>query len=286
MIWLALLPWLVLTGHTLVNARLLRRLPASGGVDGVPVDGGRPGAAEERIAVLLPLRDEAGRVTPCLEALLAQRGVPHLEIYVLDDGSTDGTAAVVRKVAGDRVRLLTGEPPPAGWLGKPYACHQLAAAARTADVLSFVDADVVLEPDALAAAATLLRRTGVTLLSPYPRITGAGRLVQPLEVMLPQAGAHQGQNAALAVAAAHVLSPRLSDTAIQTGLARVRWPGRPRAGGPGSRRRPTPHPAARRRPWWPRARPRCAPAAPGPPPARCGPARRRAGSRRRRCRPA
>jgi hypothetical protein len=146
---------------------LLRRLPTGTTTD-------------ERIAVLLPLRDEADRVTPCLEALLGQRGVPDLQIYVLDDGSTDGTAEVVRAIAGDKVHLLTGAPLPAGWLGKPHACHQLAEAAGDADVLSFVDADVVLAPDAIAAGVTLLRRTGTTLLSPYPRITGAGRLVQPL----------------------------------------------------------------------------------------------------------
>jgi hypothetical protein len=166
MIWLALLPWLGLTAHTMLNATLLRRP--------------KPGMTAERVAVLLPLRDEADRVTPCLEALLGQRGVPDLDIVVLDDGSTDGTADLVRAVAGDRVRLLAGSPLPAGWLGKPYACRQLADAAPDAHVLVFVDADVVLAPDAVAAAVTLLRATGVTLLSPYPRITGAGRLVQPL----------------------------------------------------------------------------------------------------------
>ncbi|WP_305786289.1 glycosyltransferase [Symbioplanes lichenis] len=167
MIWLALVPWLALTAHTLVNALLLRRVP-------------REKSVTERVAVLLPLRDEAARVTPCLEALLAQRGVPHLEIYVLDDGSTDGTADVVTSVAGSRVTLLTGKPLPAGWLGKPHACAQLADAARAGDVLVFVDADVVLAPDAVAGAVTALRSAGVTLLSPYPKIVGAGRLVQPL----------------------------------------------------------------------------------------------------------
>ena len=165
--WLVLLPWLALTTHTAVNALLLRRPP-------------RDARTGERVAVLLPVRNEAARVTACLESLLAQRGVEHLEILVLDDGSTDGTAEVVRSLAGDKVRLLTGAPPPPGWLGKPHACHQLAEAAGDADVLSFVDADVVLAPDALASAVALLRGARVDLLSPYPRITGAGRLVQPL----------------------------------------------------------------------------------------------------------
>ncbi len=167
MIWLALLPWLVLTAHTAVNAVLLRR-PPGGAVTG------------ERIAVLLPLRDEAARVTPCLESLLGQRGVAEMRILVLDDNSSDGTADVVRAVAGDKVTLLTGEPLPDGWLGKPHACAQLAANAADSDVLVFLDADVVLDPSAIAGAVTELRTAGVTLLSPYPRITGAGRLVQPL----------------------------------------------------------------------------------------------------------
>jgi hypothetical protein len=110
--------------------------------------------------------------------LLAQRGVPELQIVVLDDGSSDGTAEVVRSLAGDKVRLLTGVAPPPGWLGKPHACAQLAAAAPDADVLVFVDADVVLAPDAVAGA--VVAAEGFGLLSPYPRITGAGRLVQPL----------------------------------------------------------------------------------------------------------
>ncbi|MBQ0982178.1 glycosyltransferase family 2 protein [Micromonospora sp. M61] len=164
-----------LTGHTWLNAtRWLRR----------PTD--QPDEVDERVAVLLPLRDEANRVTPCLRALLDQRGVPGLRVVVLDDGSTDGTADVVRAVAGDdpRVTLLTGVAPPPGWLGKPHACWQLATRADPdATALVFVDADVVLAPHAVAAAVTELRAARATLLSPYPRIvvaTAADRLVQPL----------------------------------------------------------------------------------------------------------
>ena len=143
-----------------------------------------PPPAHEPVAVLLPVRDEAARVEPCLRALLAQTGVRDLQIRVLDDGSTDDTVDVIRRVAGDdaRVQLLIGAPLPDGWWGKPHACQQLADS-TDATVLVFVDADVVLAPQAVAATITMLRWTGLDLVSPYPRqvaVTAAERLVQPL----------------------------------------------------------------------------------------------------------
>ncbi len=161
-----------LTAHTALNLRLLR------------VPDPDPPPVGEPVSVLLPVRDEAHRAGPCVAALLAQDGVPDLEVLVLDDGSQDGTADVVRAAAdGDpRLRVLTGAPLPPGWLGKPHACDQLAGRAR-GTVLVFVDADVVLAPHAVAATVGLLRSTGLDLVSPYPRQvagTVAERLVQPL----------------------------------------------------------------------------------------------------------
>ncbi len=146
-----------------------------------------PGILAERVSVLLPVRDEAESVRRCLLAVLASTGVPQLEVLVLDDGSSDGTADVVRTVAArdERVRLLDpvedDEPPP-GWLGKPWACARLARAA-SGTALVFVDADVVMAPTGLAATVQLLRDTGLDLVSPYPRqdaVTASERLVQPL----------------------------------------------------------------------------------------------------------
>jgi hypothetical protein len=162
------------TVHTALNAALLRR------PDPCAPPTGR------RVSVLLPLRDEADRVAPCLRSLLEQRGVPDLEIVVLDDGSRDGTSDVVRRVVANdrRVLLVAGGDPPPGWLGKPHACARLAAEARPdSDVLIFVDADVVLAPSAVAAAVEQIDGTGLDLVSPYPRqevVTAGERLVQPL----------------------------------------------------------------------------------------------------------
>jgi hypothetical protein len=159
-----------LTVHSVLNARLLRRPAAA------------PPPPRSRVSVLLPVRDEVDRVGRCLESLLAQTA--DVEIVVVDDGSTDGTADVVRRIGGDRVRLVPGGSPPPGWLGKPHACALAAAHAdRAAEYLVFVDADVELAPHAVAACVDLLDRHGLDLVSPYPRqvaVTPAERLVQPL----------------------------------------------------------------------------------------------------------
>jgi cellulose synthase/poly-beta-1,6-N-acetylglucosamine synthase-like glycosyltransferase len=207
---------LALTTHTLVNARLLRK-PAPD----LP-------AADLRAAVLLPLRDEAARVEPCLRALLALSG--ETRVIVLDDGSTDGTADVVRRLAGDRVALIEGRPLPDGWLGKPHACQQLADAAEGADVLVFVDADVILARDAVAQAVALLRESRVDLLSPYPMIEAVSpgeRLVQPLLqwswlTFLPLRAMERSSRASLAAAGGQFLVVRRAAYDRAGGHAAVR----------------------------------------------------------------
>ncbi|MEU7478193.1 glycosyltransferase family 2 protein [Lentzea sp. NPDC042327] len=158
--------------HTVVNARLMRVPPAD------------PRECVEPVSVLVPARDEAHRIAPTIRSVLEQEGVPDLEVVVLDDGSADGTADEVRRVAaGDpRLKVVTGDGPPAGLPGKPHACAQLAELAR-GRVLVFVDADVVLAPHAVAAAVELLRANRLDIVSPFPRQLADGaatRLVQPL----------------------------------------------------------------------------------------------------------
>lgn len=140
----------------------------------------------ERVSVLVPARDEAHRIGPMIHALMRQRGLADVEFIILDDGSHDGTAELVRAIAEDDPRVkVIAEPddqPPDGWLGKPWACHRLAARA-TGSVLVFLDADVILEPWAIASSVQLLRAFDYQLISPWPRQvcqSPAERVTQPL----------------------------------------------------------------------------------------------------------
>ncbi|GGK02849.1 hypothetical protein GCM10010123_36020 [Pilimelia anulata] len=151
---------LVAAFHAVKVAGLLANLRAFPTLRPAP-----PGRAGPRTSLLVPARDEALRLPAALPGLLAQ---PADEILVLDDDSTDDTAAIVAACPDPRVRLLRGAPLPPGWVGKNWACHQLAGAA-TGDLLVFVDADVTLRPGALGALHAELDRQAADVFSVFPR---------------------------------------------------------------------------------------------------------------------
>ena len=162
-----------LAAHTAINLRQLRTPSPDAPACTEPVD------------VLIPARNEAATIEATVRSALAQQGVPHLTVTVLDDDSDDATAAIVEAIARDdaRVRLVRAhDNVPEGWLGKPWACARLADQAR-GSVLVFVDADVVLEPHAVRALVADLRARGLAMVAPYPHQQAHGwleRLVQPL----------------------------------------------------------------------------------------------------------
>lgn len=176
-----LIPWLALgatalTVHTAWNLRHLRRPQP-------PIDG-----VVETVSVLIPARDEEQHIGPTIESVREQERVARLNIHVLDDGSQDSTATIAKSIADQDARVHVHEEanvaPPPGWLGKNYACARLSDAVD-ADVLVFLDADVVLEPLAIASLVHELRSGGFDLVAPYPRQEAFGlleRLVQPLLV--------------------------------------------------------------------------------------------------------
>jgi chlorobactene glucosyltransferase len=128
-----------------------------------------PAAEQPFISVLVPARNEALNIEPCLTSLL-QQDYPHYEVIALDDQSSDETGAILSllSAANPRLRVLSGTPLPPGWVGKPWACQQLAQASR-GDLLLFTDADTRHHPNTLGEAASARQAEGAALLSGMPR---------------------------------------------------------------------------------------------------------------------
>lgn len=132
-----------------------------------PAPGGDP--ALPAVSILIPARNEALAIGAAIRSALASNGVV-FEVVVMDDSSTDGTAEIVRALANqdERVRLEQAPALPAGWNGKQHACWALAHRARH-PVLCFVDADVRLEPQAIARMASFLGASDSSLVSGFPQ---------------------------------------------------------------------------------------------------------------------
>lgn len=105
------------------------------------------------VAVLVPARDEEETVGDTVRSVLAQDYPGPLRLLLVDDRSTDGTAAIAQAAAdGDgRFALLSGRPRPPGWTGKLWALHQGSEALRDdpAPLLLLTDADIRHAPDSL-----------------------------------------------------------------------------------------------------------------------------------------
>ena len=177
------------------------------------------------VSVLLPVRNEERNLAENLPGLLAL-DYPRLEILVLDDASTDGSVTEARTRIADsaaqsagsaarrvgdqiargsvlaepsvatapaddvpRARLIIGDPLPPGWLGKNWACHQLAREA-SGEILLFCDADVSVTADAVTRTVGTMRSRDVGALTAFPRqrlSSWYSAAVVPLVAQLPVA---------------------------------------------------------------------------------------------------
>lgn len=123
------------------------------------------------VSVVIPARNERDNIGACLDTVAAQDH-PTLQIVVLDDGSTDGTTAIVNEFAERESRLTVlngGEGIADGWFGKPWAL-QRAQKHATGEWLIFVDADVRLHPHAVSRVVHAAKDAGVDM------VTGLGAL--------------------------------------------------------------------------------------------------------------
>ena len=144
---------------------------------------GSSGPGSPCVSVLMPARNEAAVIGQSVRLLHAQ-GYRQREIFILDDNSEDGTGRIAQQAAGD-VSVLTGSSLPEGWMGKNWACDQLARHAR-GEILLFTDADVCWQPGALAAVVDMLDRSEADLLTVWPTqitVSWGERLTVPLIAM-------------------------------------------------------------------------------------------------------
>ena len=151
---------LLSVGGLFAGFLLLRSIPL------VPV---QPGTAPDlpTVSVIIPARDEEESLPQLLASLRGPEMLP-FELLVVDDGSTDKTAAIACQ---NGVTVITSASLPAGWTGKTWACHQGALAA-TGEVFFFLDADTWFVPGGYARIvsyfATLPRNAALSIL-PFQR---------------------------------------------------------------------------------------------------------------------
>jgi chlorobactene glucosyltransferase len=162
-------PWLL---PFLTLPRLARRTPNLSDA---------PSAGGPLVSVVIPARNEAATIATVVGSILDTTYHP-IELLVVDDRSTDDTAAIVEKLSADpRLRLIRGEDLPDGWYGKPWACIQGYRQAR-GEFLLFTDADTRHQPELLSRAvgALLTERAGLVTVSPVQRcVTFWERIVMP-----------------------------------------------------------------------------------------------------------
>jgi len=166
-------PWIVPSLITYIRLRHSRSLAS---------ESDSPPENPPFVTVIVPARNEARNIAQCVTSILSTR-YPRLELVVVDDSSTDGTAEVARKaVAGDpRVRIVKNSSLPAGWFGKQWACATGAKVAR-GEILQFTDADTVHSPDLVTRSINAMQRTGADLFSVAGRQELGGfweKVVQP-----------------------------------------------------------------------------------------------------------
>lgn len=139
--------------------------------------------ANNLVSILIPVRNEEHNILPLLRSI-TQQDYADYEVIILDDSSTDDTFAVCSDFAlrDSRFKIIKGAGLPKGWLGKNYACHQLAQHAK-GEYLLFLDADEIISNGLINSAVYRMQMHNLSLLSLFANqtmLTPGENLVVPL----------------------------------------------------------------------------------------------------------
>ncbi|MCX2433065.1 glycosyltransferase [Pedobacter sp. GR22-10] len=117
------------------------------------------------VSVLIPARNEEADIIPLLESIKSQ-DYKNFEVIVLDDNSDDKTFELVDafSLENPQFRIVRGDELPKGWLGKNYACHQLAALAK-GEYLLFLDADEAIKSGFINSLINRMKVGNLALIS-------------------------------------------------------------------------------------------------------------------------
>jgi len=120
---------------------------------------------EELISILIPAKNEEKNILHLLQSILDQ-DYKNIEVLILDDSSNDGTYALVAQFIekDPRFHIHRGLDLPKNWMGKNFACHQLASFAK-GDFFLFLDADVSVKSGLLKKSLSRMKRNKLSLLS-------------------------------------------------------------------------------------------------------------------------
>ena len=133
-----------------------------------------------KVSVIIPARNEEGKIKEALESLLEQ-DYESLEIIVLDDRSTDGTGVILKQMGlhDRRLRVLQIVELPPGWIGKNHALHYGAEQAR-GELLLFTDADIVMDRSTVMKTVSYMMEAQVDHLTLTPDIKMPGVALEVL----------------------------------------------------------------------------------------------------------
>ena len=142
-----------------------------------------PREYDDLVSILIPARDEEKNILSLLQSI-RDKDYHNFEVVVLDDHSSDQTFSLCETFARSdrRFRVVSGIPLPKDWLGKNFACHQLAEESK-GKYLMFLDADETIADGLINNTVHRMKFYRLDLLSLFTNqimVTWGERMIVPL----------------------------------------------------------------------------------------------------------